>query len=94
MIRTVTLSDGRQYEHRCSRENFEAVLYHLQEQGEGTMPGIAQWLELPYTQVDVALGFLKERGCVTVFSRRSHPASKFLFEDGMTEWYALVYGGG
>jgi hypothetical protein len=45
--------------------------------------------ELPYTQVNVAMEFLKERRLLDVVRRRSVAASKTLFEDGMIEFYAL-----
>jgi len=44
----------------------------------------------PMTQVNVALAFLKERGCVITRFRRHWPASTFVFEDAMIEYFALA----
>ena len=49
---------------------------------------LARSLDAPYTQVNVALGFLKERGCLVTRLRRHYPASTFLFEDAITEYFA------
>lgn len=55
-----------------------------------TLSLIAEAEELPYTQVNVALEFMKERGCVQVaFGRKSVPASSFLPEDVLIEVHAL-----
>ncbi len=54
------------------------------------MPIIAERLELPYTQVNVAVEFLKTRGVIVVGHRRmSVPASICCFEDAMLEYNAL-----
>jgi hypothetical protein len=90
LIRIVRLSDGQQYEHRCDLESFQAVVLALAEQGLGTMDGIRKLTDLPFTRINVALEFLKDRGCVQVFGRKSYPASDALFEDAMTEWHTLA----
>ena len=55
-----------------------------------TMAIVAERLELPFTQVGVAIEFLKERGVIIVEHRRqSVPASNFCFEDAMIEYHAL-----
>jgi hypothetical protein len=38
----------------------------------------------------VALAFMKERGCVVTRYRRNYAASRCLFEDAMTEYWALA----
>jgi len=91
LVRTVTAADGRSYVHRCTRDVYEAVADAMQSVGEAGATGttLATALSLPYSQVNVALEFLKERGCVTTHLRRSYPASKFVFEDAMIEYFAL-----
>ena len=92
LIRTVVLPDGRSYVHRCTRETFEAVAHGVEERsGAGvTLEPLAEALDAPSTQVNVALEFLKERGCVVTRSRRNYPASDVLFEDAMTEFCFLA----
>lgn len=50
---------------------------------------LARSLDRPYTQVNVALEFLKERGVVTTRARRNYPASNFAIEDALIEYHAL-----
>jgi len=91
LVRTVVLPGGRSYVHRCTREVFEAVARAIEERAdEGvTLDPLAQSLDAPATQVNVALEFLKERGCVVTRCRRNFPASDVLFEDAMTEFCYL-----
>lgn len=87
--RKVLLSDGTQYVHRCSREHFEQVAYAFEDQQGHILSELAQSLDLPFTQVNVAMEFLKERGCiVTRYKRRTFAASNFVYEDAMIEYLA------
>jgi hypothetical protein len=92
LVRTVTAKDGRSYVHRCSREVFENVAHAMQTVGPdgATVETLAVALDVPYTQANVALEFLKERGCVVTRFRRNFPSSNVVFEDAMIEWYALI----
>jgi len=92
LVRQVTLPDGRTYTHRCTRQVFEEVAHHVDEQGsEGvTLDPLAEALDAPSTQVNVALEFLKERGCVVTRGRRNYPASSGVFEDAMIEFCYLA----
>ena len=84
---------GRPYTHRCSREVYEEVARDIEAAPRGvTIEEVRGRLELPHTQVAVALAFMKERGCVEVRLRRSHPASRATFEDAMVEYLALEHG--
>ena len=59
-----------------------------------TMDRLVGELGLPWTQVNVALEFLKDRGVAEVRSgRRTHPASGFAYEDAMCEFHALREAG-
>lgn len=88
--RTVKLSDGTQYIHRCPRESFEQVAYAFTDQQGHTLEELGRSLELPFTQVNVAMEFLKEQGCiVTRYKRRSFAASDFVYEDALIEYHAL-----
>ena len=94
LVRTVAFPDRPGYVHRCRREAFEEVARTIDERGdEGfTLETLAEATGLPSTQVNVALEFLKECGCVQTRLRRNYPASTVLFEDAMTEYYALAEG--
>ena len=80
LVRKVTAADGRGYSHRCSKEVYETVACAVEEtpaEGEGTsMTVIVKQEVLPFTQVNVALEFLKERGIIEVRHRRCYPATK------------------
>ncbi len=93
LVRTVTGDDGRNYTHRCELEVFEKVAYAMEEtlsEGEGTtMPVIVAAEDLPFTQVDVALAFLHERGIIDRRHRRNYPATTSVHLDAMVEWHAL-----
>jgi len=91
LIRTVVLPNGRSYVHSCAGETFQAVAHAIEERAaEGvTLNPLAEALDAPSTQVNVALEFLKERGCVVTRGRRNYPASDVLFEDAMTEFCYL-----
>ena len=95
--RVVQLPDGREYAHRCSKEVFEAVAAHLDEhQVDGVkIQSIADALDAPMTQVNVALQLLTERGLLESHGRLGYVApgyAKAFFEHAMTEFYALIEG--
>ncbi len=94
LVQTVTPRGGRPYVHRCTRGVFEAVCRAMEacRAAGATMQTLAEAIDAPYTQVNVALEFLKERGCLETRLRRSYPASDVLFEDAMTEFFALAEG--
>jgi len=89
--RAVTRSDGKSYAHHCSREVYEAVAYAM-EDGQGhTGQELSKTLDLPFTQVDVAFQFMKDRGVIeTRRKRRSYAASRCVYEDAMVEFLALA----
>ncbi len=99
LVRTVTDAapeaggTGKAYQHRCTRKVFETVAHAINEtpaDGDGTCQvEIVRREGLPYSQVNVALEFLKERGVVEVRHRRCYPASTTSFEDAMIEFLAL-----
>ena len=92
LTRTVSFRDGHAYTHRCTRQVYESVAYAIEERAaEGvTLDSLAAALDLPFTQVNVALEFMKERGCVVTRNRRNYPASTFLYEDAMCEFMFLA----
>jgi len=95
--RTVRLPDGREYTHRCSRKVFEAVAGYLDEhQSEGVkMQSVADAIDAPMTQVNVALQLLTERGMLETHGRLGYVApgyAKALYEHAMVEFWALIEG--
>ena len=96
LVMFVKGADGRGYVHRCERESFGSVAWAFEEEcppSGYTLKTLAQVTGAPMTQVNVALAFLKERGCIITRFRRHYPASTFLFEDAMIEYLALAEGG-
>lgn len=93
LVRTVSFPDGREYQHRCPLAAYEQVAHAVEEtpaEGEGTvLEAIARTERLPFTQANVALEFLKERGLVEVRHRRCYPASQSVHLDAMVEFHAL-----
>ena len=94
LVRTVTGAGGRSYIHRCSKAAFEKVAHAVEEtpaEGEGTsLIDVVGREDLPFTQVNVALEFLKERGLVDVRHRRCYPATRHTHLDAMVEFHALA----
>ena len=90
--RKVIFPDGKTYTHRCTRKVYEEVAHAIEERGADgvTLDPLAKALDLPFTQVNVALEFMKERGCVVTRGRRNYPASNFLYEDAMIEFTFLA----
>jgi hypothetical protein len=95
LVRTVTFPGGRAYRHRCSPQSYEAVARAVDEcpadGGDGlVLEQLAKGLDLPFTQANVALEFLKERGVVVTRGRRNHPAGGGVaYEHAMCEFHAL-----
>jgi hypothetical protein len=98
LVRTVTGGgrEDRSYTHRCPKATFEQVAHAVEETpatGKGTtLEALARQEDLPFTQVNVALEFLKERGIVDVRHRRCYPATTSVHLDAMVEFHALAEG--
>ena len=95
--RAVRLHDGREYTHRCSRKTFEAVVAYIDDhQRDGVkITSIADAIEVPMTQVNVALQLLAERGLLQRHGRLGYVAPGYaaaFFEHAMTEFCALIEG--
>ncbi len=92
LVRTVAPIRGKRYEHRCPLASFEQAARAIDEAGgDGfTLETLVEREGLPFTQVAVALAFLKERGCVETRYRRNHAASDCVHLDAMTEYHALA----
>ncbi len=95
LVRAVAPTRGKRYEHRCPLASFEQVAHAIDEAGGGgfTLETLVEHEGLPFTQVAVALAFLKEHGIVETRSRRNYAASKCVHLDAMTEYHALAENG-
>ena len=92
LIRKVVPRRGEPYEHRCSRASFEQVAHAINELGDETftLKLLVKREDLPFTQVAVALAFLKERDIVDTRYRRNYAATDSAPLDAMTEFCALA----
>jgi len=87
---------GRDYIHRCTRDVFREVAFTIEEQAAApgscgtTLEELVAAMDAPFTQVNVALAFMKDRGCVEVRRRRTYPASDAVYEDAMIEFMYLA----
>lgn len=91
LVRRVVPRKGQPYEHRCPQEAFEAIAAAAEEAAGGfVLEDLRRTTQLPWTQVAVAVAFLKERGCVVPAGGRQHAAaSTCVYEDAMIEYHAL-----
>ena len=95
LVRKVVPRTGEPYLHRCSVTTFEQVAHAIDEVGDGgfTLETIVAGEDLPFTQVAVALAFLKERGIIVTRYRRNYAATHTgVHLDAMTEYHALEAG--
>lgn len=101
LIRTVApaRADAVPYEHVCTLKVFEAVCHAIDElKGEPTaLDDLVARTGLPHSQVNTALAFLKERGCLTPARGRRHAAAGgaggCVHLDAMAEYHALREAG-
>jgi len=92
LIRAVTPTRGTPYQHTCDKDVFESVAHAIEDLGAAsfTYEEVRQTVQAPFTQVAVAVAFLKERGCIVPTVRRRHVAAMSGFHaDAMLEWHAL-----
>jgi hypothetical protein len=95
LIRKVVPRTGAPYEHRCSVAALDRIAQAIDELGdEGfTLESLFCHEQLPWTQVAVAIAFLKERGIIDTRHRRNYAATTTgVHLDAMTEYFALADG--
>ena len=96
LVRHVRLGDGREYTHGCTLAVFEQVVWHIHERAAAGVSTGELWKALPalpYTQINVALAFLAERGCLARTGKRSYPLSPTVYEDALEHFYCLAEAG-
>ena len=92
LVRSVVPTRGTPYEHSCERDVFEAVAHTIDElnMASFTYEEVRLRVQTPFTQVAVAIAFLKERSIIVPTVRRRHVAAgESVHLDAMTEWHAL-----
>jgi len=97
LVRKVVPVRGQPYEHRCPRAAFEQIAHAAEELGElgFTLETIVDYerragRDVTFTNVAVALAFLRERSILDVRYRRNYAATDAVHLDAMTEFYALA----
>lgn len=91
LVRRVVPRRGRPYEHRCPLVAFEEVAHAAEDMRTGiTLDRVREATGLAFSQVAVALAFLKERGALVREHGRTHAAPPGLHLDAMTEFHALA----
>ena len=100
LVRRVVPVRGRPYEHRCPRASFEQIAHAAEELGEQgfTLESLLEYerdagRDVTFTNVAVALAFLRERSILDVRYRRNHAATDAVHLDTMTECWALTENG-
>lgn len=100
LIRKVVPVRGEPYEHRCPRASFEQIAHAAEELGEQgfTLESLLEYernagRDVTFTNVAVALAFLRERSILDVRYRRNHAATDAVHLDAMTEYWALAKNG-
>ncbi len=95
LVRSVTPTSGKPYEHACDRESFKEVLHTIDEFGDRAFvyEDVREACGLPFSRVATAFAFLKERGVIVDAGfRRQMRATDDAHLDGMIEWCALHAG--
>ena len=101
LVRSVMPKRGKPYEHKCRKESFEEVAYTADEiaaeGGSIKLDDLVRRTDLPSTQVNVALTFMLERGCLITENRMHYPATGNqkpgqVSLDAITEYHALAEG--
>jgi hypothetical protein len=93
LTRLVRLADGREYKHACPQDAFEAVAWYVQKHLGRRLSANALWRRMPglrFTQIQVALAFLHDRGCVGRTGRWAIASSETVYEDAMGAFYHLA----
>ena len=100
LVRMVVPARGRPYEHRCPLASFKQIAHTADELGEQgfTLESLLEYernagRDVTFTNVAVALAFLRERSILDVLYRRNHAATDAVHLDAMTEYHALAENG-
>jgi len=92
LVRRVVPKRGKPYEHTCTKQVYENVAWAIEQLGARSFTGedIRDAIDAPFTQVAVAIAFLKDRGSIVPARERKHQAAgDFVYEDALIEYHAL-----
>ena len=99
LLRRVVPRRGTPYEHACTKQVYDDVAYAIEQLGNASFTmeevrakaGCGDEANMPpWSQVAVAIAFLKERSCIVPGRNRKHiAASDFVYEDALIEYHAL-----
>lgn len=91
LVRLVQTRQGGRYRHVCTKQTYLRVAYGVERRSSQgtTVDELRRELDLPMSQVAVAIAFMDERGVIEKVRRRIFPASSFAAEDAMVELHAL-----
>ena len=95
LVRKVIPVRGEPYEHRCPIAAFNRIAEAIDELGAEpfTLETLFSHEDMPWTQVAVAMAFLKERGIIETRHRKNYAATTTgVHLDAMTEYHALAAG--
>ncbi|GIK15669.1 MAG: hypothetical protein BroJett003_24200 [Planctomycetota bacterium] len=97
LIRKVLPARGQPYEHRCPRAAFEQIAHAAEELGGSgfTLEDLVAYergagRDVTFTNVAVALAFLRERSILDARYRRNYAVTRSVHLDAMTEFHALA----
>lgn len=100
LVRKVVPVRGQPYEHRCPRAAFEQIAHAAEELGAAgfALESLLEYernagRDVTFTNVAVALAFLRERSILDVRYRRNYAATDAVHLDAMTEYWALAENG-
>ena len=100
LVRNVVPHRGQPYRHRCPRASFEQIAHAAEELGEDGFTGeslleyernAGRWVS--FTNVAVAVAFMRERGILDVRYKRNWAATGAVHLDAITEFCALADNG-
>ena len=99
LLRRVVPKRGTPYEPACTKQVYDDVAHAIEQLGNAsfTMEDIRTKVGggdeanmPPWSQVAVAIAFLKERSCIVPARERKHvAATDFVYEDALIEYHAL-----
>ncbi|MBX3405022.1 MAG: hypothetical protein KF699_16550 [Phycisphaeraceae bacterium] len=97
LIRSVVpkRGEGGAYEHACTERVYKDAAYAVEQFGARAFTGeeVRAAIDAPFSQVAVAMAFLKERGCIVPARGRRHvAATDYTYEDALIEFHALKDG--
>ena len=91
LLHQVCLADDRRYRHTCTLGVFKEVAGYADEYPQEALAtqSLARQLNLPFSQVQVALDFPAEYGLTVRAGRKWHPQAPCLYEEAIAHFYSL-----